>query len=59
MATSSEMIETSVRRSGRCRNTQYRHGAMPDGAAIWAAITSPRSNDQTEGQIATLKLVKR
>lgn len=34
-------------------------GVAKDVAAIWAAITEPWSNGQTEGQITRLKLVKR
>ena len=34
-------------------------GIVKDGAAVRAAITSPWSNGQTEGQITKLKLVKR
>lgn len=34
-------------------------GAMEDKAAVRAAIDSPWSNCQTEGQITKLKLVKR
>jgi len=34
-------------------------GVAKDEAAVRAAITMPRSNGQTEGQITKLKLVKR
>ena len=34
-------------------------GIVKDGAAVRAAIASPWSNGQTEGQITKLKLVKR
>jgi transposase len=34
-------------------------GIRKDRSAVWAAITSPWSNGQTEGQITKLKLVKR
>jgi transposase len=34
-------------------------GLIKDKAAVSAAITSPWSNGQTEGQITKLKLVKR
>jgi transposase len=34
-------------------------GVLKDKAAVAAAITSPWSNGQTEGQITKLKLVKR
>ncbi len=37
----------------------FANGVMKDRAAIAAAITSPWSNGQTEGQITKLKLVKR
>jgi transposase len=35
------------------------NGVNKDQAAVAAAITSPWSNGQTEGQITKLKLVKR
>ncbi|MBP2316082.1 hypothetical protein J2852_005446 [Azospirillum soli] len=37
----------------------FANGVMKDLAAVTAAITSPWSNGQTEGQITKLKLVKR
>ena len=37
----------------------FANGVMKDHAAVSAAITSPWSNGQTEGQITKLKLVKR
>ena len=37
----------------------FANGVIKNQAAISAAITSPRSNGQTEGQITKLKLVKR
>lgn len=37
----------------------FANGVMKDRAAVEAAITSPWSNGQTEGQICKLKLVKR
>jgi hypothetical protein len=37
----------------------FARGVMNDEAAVQAAITSPWSNGQTEGQITRLKLVKR
>jgi len=37
----------------------FANGIIKDKAAVSAAITSPRSNGQTEGQITKLKLVKR
>ncbi len=37
----------------------FASGVVKDQAAIAAAITSPWSNGQTEGQITKLKLVKR
>ncbi|TDP43585.1 transposase [Zavarzinia compransoris] len=37
----------------------FANGVIKDRAAVTAAITSPWSNGQTEGQITKLKLVKR
>lgn len=37
----------------------FARGVMIDEAAVRAAITSPWSNGQTEGQITRLKLVRR
>ncbi len=37
----------------------FANGIIKDKAAVSAAITSPWSNGQTEGQITKLKLVKR
>ena len=37
----------------------FANGVLKDKAAVAAAITSPWSNGQTEGQIIKLKLVKR
>ena len=37
----------------------FASGILKDKAAVVAAITSPWSNGQTEGQITKLKLVKR
>jgi transposase len=37
----------------------FARGVMNDEAAVRAAITSPWSNGQTEGQITRLKLVRR
>ena len=37
----------------------FAHGVLKDRPAVAAAITSPWSNGQTEGQITKLKLVKR
>ncbi len=37
----------------------FANGVIKDEAAVRAAITSPWSNGQTEGQITKLKLVKR
>ena len=39
--------------------TSFASGVIKDKAAVSAAITSPWSNGQTEGQITKLKLVKR
>jgi len=46
----------------RARNTliaSFANGVIKDKAAVSAAIVSPWSNGQTEGQITKLKLVKR
>ncbi|MCK3781316.1 transposase, partial [Ensifer sesbaniae] len=37
----------------------FANGIVKDRAAVSAALTSPWSNGQTEGQITKLKLVKR
>ena len=37
----------------------FTRGILADRAAVTAAITSPWSNGQTEGQITKLKMVKR
>ena len=37
----------------------FANGVVKDEAAVRAAITSPWSNGQTEGQITRLKLVRR
>ncbi|SFJ35459.1 hypothetical protein SAMN05216525_12319 [Bradyrhizobium sp. Gha] len=46
----------------RARSHQFRRlvpsGVVRDEAAVRAAITSPWSNGQTEGQITRLKLVR-
>jgi transposase len=39
--------------------TSFASGVMKDEAAVRAAITSPWSNGQTEGQITRLKLARR
>ncbi|WP_144030539.1 transposase, partial [Bradyrhizobium japonicum] len=39
--------------------TSFASGVTKDEAAVRAAITSPWSNGQTEGQITRLKLVRR
>ena len=39
--------------------TSFANGVAKDEAAVRAAITSPWSNGQTEGQVTKLKLVKR
>lgn len=47
---------------GRARSgliASFANGVVKDQAAVSAAITSPWSNGQTEGQITKLKLVKR
>lgn len=47
-------IERAALVSSPCSPAGSKHGA-----AVWAAITSPWSNGQTEGQITRLKLVRR
>jgi transposase len=39
--------------------TSFANGVRRDIAAVHAAISSPWSNGQTEGQVTRLKLVKR
>lgn len=53
---------SSTRGANRCVRSDRRsvaNGVTKDKAAVTAAIASPWSNGQTEGQITKLKLVKR
>ena len=48
-----------IERTGKSLVASFGNGVKKDEAAVRAAITSPWSNGQTEGQITRLKLVKR
>src|SRR5918993_3371627 len=48
-----------LERAGSSLVASFAHGVLKDKPAVAAAITSPWSNGQTEGQITKLKLVKR
>lgn len=48
-----------IERAGASLVASFARGVANDEAAVRAAITSPWSNGQTEGQITRLKLVKR
>ncbi len=48
-----------ARRSGVRALETFAVGLEQDGAAIQAAITTPWSSGQAEGQITRLKLIKR
>ena len=48
-----------MERAGKSLVASFGNGVKKDEAAVRAAITSPWSNGQTEGQITRLKLVKR
>ncbi len=52
-------LEPWVDRARTSLVASFANGVLKDRAAVHAAITSPWSNGQTEGQITTLKLVKR
>jgi transposase len=52
-------LEPWVDRAGSSLVASFANGVIKDKAAVSAAITSPWSNGQTEGQITKLKLVKR
>jgi len=52
-------LETWLERSRSSLVASFANGLIKDQAAVSAAITSPWSNGQTEGQITKLKLVKR
>jgi transposase len=46
-------------RCTRCRSLHRSAGLQQDGAAVKAALTTPWSSGQTEGQVGKLKLLKR
>lgn len=52
-------LEPWLERAQSSLLTSFANGVLKDKAAVAAAITSPWSNGQTEGQITKLKLVKR
>ena len=52
-------LEPWVERARTSLVASFANGVVKDKAAVRAAITSPWSNGQTEGQITKLKLVKR
>lgn len=53
------MLEPWLGRAQSSLLASFANGVLKDKAAVTAAITSPWSNSQTEGQITKLKLVKR
>jgi transposase len=52
-------LEPWLERARSSLVASFANGVIKDQAAVKAAITSPWSNGQTEGQITKLKLVKR
>jgi transposase len=52
-------LEPWIERARSSLVASFANGIVKDLAAVTAAITSPWSNGQTEGQITKLKLVKR
>ena len=50
---------TEARACGVCAIETFAAGLEQDGAAVRAALTTPWSNGQAEGQITRLKLIKR
>lgn len=52
-------LEPWLERARSSLVASFANGVIKDRAAVSAAITSPWSNGQTEGQITKLKLVKR
>lgn len=52
-------LEPWIERARASLVASFANGVVKDKAAVSAAITSPWSNGQTEGQITKLKLVKR
>ena len=54
-----DALEPWLERAKTSLVASFANGVLKDKAAVTAAITSPWSNGQTEGQITKLKLVKR
>jgi transposase len=54
-----EELTPWIERARACLVASFASGVAKDEAAVRAAITSPWSNGQTEGQITRLKLVRR
>jgi len=54
-----DALDPWLERAGSSPVASFAKGVLRDKAAVAAAITSPWSNGQTEGQINKLKLVKR
>jgi transposase len=54
-----EVLDPWIDRARASIVASFANGVVKDKAAVSAAITSPWSNGQTEGQITKLKLVKR
>ncbi len=52
-------LDPWIERASTTLVTPFANGVVRDKAAVSAAIVSPWSNGQTEGQITKLKLVKR
>jgi transposase len=52
-------LEPWLERAQTSLVASFANGVVKDKKAVSAAITSPWSNGQTEGQITKLKLVKR
>ena len=52
-------LDTWLERARSGLVASFANGVVRDRAAVSAAISSPWSNGQTEGQITKLKLVKR
>ena len=54
-----DALEPWLERAGTSLVASFANGVLKDKAAVAAAVASPWSNGQTEGQITKLKLVKR
>ncbi|WP_158801466.1 ISL3 family transposase [Acidisoma sp. L85] len=54
-----DVLDPWLERARSSLVVSFANGVLKDKAAVSAAITSPWSNGQTEGQITKLKLVKR